>query len=105
MAGTPDVMPSGTHTGNMEERVEEKMSTPVDGSAFLSELEVDVRAELTVAEVGQPAGAADAGPAVERLLDPDAEAYADAERYEVSLRTLLGAIEAAEDGPDLDHRM
>jgi len=85
------------------------MSTPAGDSAFLSELEVEVRTELTVAEVGQPTVAADTGPAgggpaVERLLDPDAEAYADAERYEVSLRTLLGAIEAVEDASDQDHQ-
>jgi len=90
------------------------MSTPADDSAFLSELEIEVRTELIVAEVGQPTvaadtgpadtGPADTGPAVERLLDPDAEAYADAERYEVSLRTLLGAIEAVEDASDQDHQ-
>jgi len=90
------------------------MSTPAGDSAFLSELEIEVRTELIVAEVGQPTvaadtgpadtGPADTGPAVERLLDPDAEAYADAERYEVSLRTLLGAIEAVEDGPEPDHQ-
>ncbi len=80
------------------------MSTPAGDSAFLSELEVEVRVELTVAEVGQPTEAADPGPAVEPLLDPDAEEYADAERYEVSLRTLLGAIEAVEDGPEPDHQ-
>ena len=85
------------------------MSIPAGDSAFLSELEVEVRTELTVAEVGQPTVAADtgpagAGPADERPLDPDAEAYADAERYEVSLRTLLGAIEAVEDGPEPDHQ-
>jgi hypothetical protein len=89
--------------------VEEKMSTPAGDSGFLRELEIDVRMELTVAEVAQPAVAADAGPAVERPLDadaesyPDAESYADAERYEVSLRTLLGAIESVEDDPGLDH--
>jgi len=90
------------------------MSTPAGDSAFLSELEIEVRTELIVAEVGQPTvaadtgpadtGPADTGPAVERLLDPDAEAYADAERYEVSLRTLLGAIEAVEDASDQDHQ-
>ena len=95
------------------------MSTPAGDSAFLSELEIEVRTELIVAEVGQPTVAADTGPAdtgptdtgptdtgpaVERLLDPDAEAYADAERYEVSLRTLLGAIEAVEDASDQDHQ-
>jgi hypothetical protein len=93
--------------------VEEKMGTLADGSAFLSELEVEVRTELTVAEVSQPTvagdsgpgdtGPGDTGPAVERPLDADAESYADAELYEASLRTLLGAIEAVEDGPDLDH--
>jgi hypothetical protein len=96
-------MPGGTHTGNTEERVEDKMSTPVGDGAFLTELEVEVRTELTVAEVSQPTVAADARPAVERLLDADAESYADAERYEVSLRTLLGAIEAVEDGSNPDH--
>jgi len=90
------------------------MSIPAGDSAFLSELEIEVRTELIVAEVGQPTvaadtgpadtGPADTGPAVERLLDPDAEAYADAERYEVSLRTLLGAIEAVEDASDQDHQ-
>lgn len=84
------------------------MGTPADGSAFLSELEVEVRTELTVAEVSQPTvagdtGPGDTGPAVERPLDADAESYADAELYEASLRTLLGAIEAVEDAPDPYH--
>lgn len=83
--------------------MEEKMSTPAGDSAFLSELEVEVKTELTVAEVSQPGVAAGAAATVERLVDVDAESYADAERYEVSLRTLLGAIEAVEDGSDPDH--
>ena len=84
--------------------MEEKVSTPAGDSAFLSELEVEVRTELTVAEAGPSGVAADAAVSVERLADADAEAYADAERYEVSLRTLLGAIEAVEDGPEPDHQ-
>jgi hypothetical protein len=83
--------------------VEEKMSTPAGDSTFLQELEVDVMTELTAAEVSQLTTAAGAGPAVERPLNADAESYADAERYEVSLRTLLGAIEAVEDDPGFDH--
>ena len=72
-------------------RLEEKMSTPTDDSEFLHDLELDVRTELTLAETGQPQQAADGAPAAEELPDPDAE------RYEVSLRTLLGAVEAVAD--------
>jgi hypothetical protein len=74
------------------------MSTPTNDNEFLHELELDVRTELSQAETGRPEQDTGGAPAAQELLDPDAE------RYEVSLRTLLGAIEAMEDGshPD-DH--
>ena len=74
------------------------MSTPTNDNEFLYELELQVRTELTQAETGQPEQDTGGAPAAGWLLDPDTE------RYEVSLRTLLGAIEVMEDGsrPD-DH--
>jgi hypothetical protein len=68
------------------------MSTPTGDNAFLQELEVTVSTELTVAEAGDPEAEPDDGPAVDWLPDPDAE------RYEIRLRNLLGAVEALEDG-------
>ena len=72
------------------------MSTPTDGNESLHDLELDVRMELTLAVTSQTEQEADGAPALEELLDPDAE------RYEVALRTLLGAIEAVEDGKRSD---
>ena len=74
------------------------MSTPTGDSAFLSELEVNVKAELILVETSQPDVDASGVPTIESLLE------ADDQRYELGLRTLLGAIEAAEDGarPDDD---
>jgi hypothetical protein len=69
------------------------MSTPADDNAFLYTLELNVRAELTLAETSQPEEETDGAPIGEWLLDP-----ADVQRYEVGLRTLLGAVEAMEDG-------
>src|SRR5689334_9323341 len=70
------------------------MSTPTeDESAFLHELEGEVKTELTEAETSYPTEDTDDTddiPTDEWLMDP----YAP--RYEVSLRTLLGAIEAVE---------
>jgi hypothetical protein len=68
------------------------MSTPTGDHACLHELEVTVETELTVAETSQPE-AADGAPIGGWLPDPDAE------RYEVRLRALLGAVKALEDGP------
>jgi hypothetical protein len=68
------------------------MSTPNGDHPVLRELDITVRAELTLAETSQPEEEADGVPAAE-WLDPDAE------RYEIALRTLLGAVEALEDGP------
>jgi hypothetical protein len=68
------------------------MTTPTGDNAFLHELELSVRTELTLAETSPPEAEADGVPTVEWLLDPDAQ------RYEVGLRTLLGAVEAIEEG-------
>ncbi|WP_155368342.1 hypothetical protein [Catellatospora vulcania] len=67
------------------------MSIPTGDSAFLHELETDVKAELTRAEAGLPEEAAAAVPIDEWVFDP---AYAQNE--EVGLRSLLGAVEALE---------
>jgi hypothetical protein len=74
------------------------MSTPTGDNAFLYELELTVRAELTLAETSQPEEQADGVPGDEWPPDPDVQ------RYEVALRNLLGAVEALEDpsGPG-DH--
>jgi len=69
------------------------MSIPTGDNTFLHELEVTVRTELTLAETSQPEEEAVALPIGEWLSDP-----ADDERYEIGLRSLLGAIEAVEDG-------
>jgi hypothetical protein len=66
------------------------MSIPTGDNAFLHELELNVRTELTLAETKQEEEAGGV-PTVEWLLD------ADAQRYEIGLRALLGAIEAVED--------
>lgn len=68
------------------------MSIPTGDNAFLHELEFDVRTELTLVETSQQEEVVDAQ--IDEWL-PDT----DAQRYEVRLRTLLGAVEALEDGP------
>ena len=68
------------------------MSTPIGDHAFLHELELNVRTELTLAETSQPEEAAGV-PIEQWLSDP-----ADDQRYEATLRSLLGAVEALEDG-------
>jgi hypothetical protein len=74
------------------------MSTPTGDNAFLHELELTVRAELTLAETSPPEEQADGTPGDEWPPDPDVQ------RYDVVLRGLLGAVEALEDacGPG-DH--
>jgi hypothetical protein len=74
------------------------MSTPTGDNAFLQELELTVRAELTLAETSLPEGQADDMPGDEWPPDPDVQ------RYDVVLHALLGAVEALEDasGPG-DH--
>ena len=67
------------------------MSTPTGDHAFLHELELNVSTELTLAETGPPEEEAVSAPIDEWLSDP-----ADDQRYEVSLRVLLGAVEVVE---------
>ncbi len=67
------------------------MSTPAGDHAFLHELERDVSIELTLAESGPPEEEAAAVPIEEWLSDP-----ADDERYEFTLRSLLGAVQTLE---------
>jgi hypothetical protein len=69
------------------------MSTPIGDNTFLHELELNVSTELTLAESGQPEEEAVDLSMDEWLFDP-----ADAQRYEVGLHNLLGAVEALEDG-------
>lgn len=68
------------------------MSTPTGDNAFLHELDLEVRTELTVAETSRPEEEIDA-PIDQWLADPDTQ------RYEIRLRTLLGAVEALEGNP------
>jgi uncharacterized protein YbjT (DUF2867 family) len=67
--------------------------TPSGDNAFLHELELYVRTELTLAETSQPPEETVNVPIGEWMSDP-----ADDQRYETSLRSLLGAVEALEDG-------
>jgi len=69
------------------------MSTPIGDHAFLHELELNVRTELILAETSQPEEEAAGVPIEQWLSDP-----ADDQRYEATLRSLLGAVEALEDG-------
>jgi hypothetical protein len=69
------------------------MSTPIGDHAFLHALELNVRTELTLAETSQPEEEAAGVPIEQWLSDP-----ADDQRYEAALRSLLGAVEALEDG-------
>jgi hypothetical protein len=70
------------------------MSTPTGDNPFLHELELTVRTELTLAEISRPEEQADSMPGDEWPPDPDVQ------RYEVTLRTLLGAIATLEDASD-----
>lgn len=70
------------------------MSGTSGDHAFLHELERNVRAELVLAQSGQPAGQPVAPPSEEWLFEQD-----DAERYEVGLRGLLGAVVGLEEEP------
>jgi len=65
------------------------MTNPTGENGFLHNLEADVEGELTMAESSHP-DESTGGPA-DWLVDP-----AEAERDEVSLRGLLGAVEALE---------
>jgi hypothetical protein len=74
------------------------MSAPTGDNAFPYELELTVRAELALTESSQPEEQADGVGGDEWPPDPDVQ------RYEVNLRTLLGAVEALEDtsSPSVD---
>ncbi len=67
------------------------MSTHGEGDLVLYELEVTVRTELITAELNPPEAETDGDLDAEMLLDPDVQ------RYEVALRSLLGAVEVMED--------
>jgi hypothetical protein len=69
------------------------MSTPIGENTFLHELELNVSTELTLAESGQPEEETVDVSLDEWLFDP-----ADAQRYEIGLHNLLGAVEALEEG-------
>jgi hypothetical protein len=69
------------------------MSTPTGDNAFLHALELNVRTELILAETSPSEEEAVSVPIDEWLSDP-----ADAQRYEASLRSLLGAVETLEYG-------
>jgi hypothetical protein len=66
-----------------------KMTIPPSGNDFLHNLEAEVEVEVTMAEASHPDESI-GGPA-DWLFDP-----AEAERDEVGLRSLLGAVEALE---------
>lgn len=68
------------------------MSTPNGDKAFQHELELVVRTELTLVETSQLEVELEGVAAAEWPADPEAQ------RYETALRTLLGAVEALEDG-------
>lgn len=72
------------------------MSIPTGDNAFLYELELTVSTELAHAGTSPPEEEAAGVPIDEWLSDP-----ADAQRYEVGLRNLLGAVEALEDSTSL----
>jgi hypothetical protein len=65
------------------------MTNPIGENRSLHDLEADVESELTMAESSHP-DEPTGGPA-DWLVDPE-----EAERDEVSLRGLLGAVEALE---------
>ena len=69
------------------------MSTPIGENTFLHELELNVSTELTLAGTSQPEEEAIDVSMDEWLFDP-----ADAQRYEIGLHNLLGAVEALEEG-------
>lgn len=68
------------------------MTDPAGDNAFMQELELNIRSELTIVETTQPEVDADGVPTVEWLLDPDVQ------RYEIGLHTLLGAVHTLENG-------
>jgi hypothetical protein len=76
----------------------EKMTIPTGENGFLHSLEAEVEVELTMAEASHPDESI-GGPA-DWLFDP-----AEAERDEVGLRSLLGAVEALEGDRSTDRHL
>ncbi|GAA1232899.1 hypothetical protein [Pseudonocardia alaniniphila] len=72
------------------------MSDPTGDGTFLSELEIEVRAELDLAESSGPAEVVEQESA-EWLYES-----IDIQREEIGLRSLLGAVEAIEGGEPRD---
>jgi hypothetical protein len=78
--------------------MEEEMSDPTGDGKFLSELEIEVKAELDLAESSgseEVIGEASAEWLYESI---------DVQREEIGLRSLLGAVEAIEGDPRSDDR-
>jgi hypothetical protein len=73
------------------------VSNPTGDGDALRELEVEVEAELNLAESSRPEEIIGV-PSSEWLFDP-----MDAQREEVGLRSLLGAVEAMEGDDHRDH--
>lgn len=71
------------------------MSNPSDNE-FLHGLEVNIEAELAIAESSHPEDVSDT-PVTEWLYDPT-----DGERYEVGLHGLLDAVEAVQEATSRD---
>jgi hypothetical protein len=91
--GTPVVLVGHSYGGMViTEFMEEEMSDPMGDGTFLSELEIEVKAELELAESSRPEEII-AEPSAEWPFDP-----MDVQREEIGLRSLLGAIEAVEGG-------
>ena len=67
------------------------MNTLGEGNPCLREIEINVRTELAIAETNPPEEETDGALDADLLLDPDVQ------RYEVALRSLLGAVEVMED--------
>ncbi|PZG23330.1 hypothetical protein [Nonomuraea aridisoli] len=68
------------------------MSAQSGENDFLHELEIEIEAEVALAEAGHPEEVADL-PISDWLFDPT-----DVEREEIGLRGLLDAVEVLEDG-------
>jgi hypothetical protein len=73
--------------------MEEDMGNPTDGGDVLGGLEIEVEAELKLAELSRPEQVMEL-PSAEWPFDP-----MDVQREEIGLRNLLGAVKAA-DGHD-----
>jgi hypothetical protein len=70
--------------------MEEDMGNPTDGGDVLGGLEIEVEAELKLAELSRPEQVMEL-PSAEWPFDP-----MDVQREEIGLRNLLGAVEATE---------